>query len=540
MKAMNSVLSEENGQIKSVIAKHEELGIILRQAMAGNYDANTAVNTYNETLGKHYGRVNDVKSAWNGYVKNSKVYIDAMVKQMAALKLLDGVAGALAENERLRMTNSTLSNVNALDKQYRSVVRLAKGFKGGESALMRWMRSGDYALSTISELSEMRAFGPLTDQQEALFGLATAYNKLRGMDNAKEFVKNAYAISVNTAQINKNKEAAESLISQTGALSTELTESGSDTKEASSAYLELNGQVMHVLDAISYLNAEIVRLSAVTMDDVNAFMKAQGQMEEYRKKAQELTDLYREIMGFPQVELEVGLSITAPTVTLDDNLDMSGVLSRLKTQTEELDAIMATRNFKSRLRNEQWAKDLEEFNGELDGLLQKGFEGAVITISEGIGKMMAGEMNAQDFGNSILQFIGDFMQKMGEAFIALSSSMIAFNAALKTGQWYVALGIGVALVALGAAISSLANKGIGKQSSSGSSNSGGGGSSGNNIQSAQATEPIYYTMAEGGGLQLATANVQPQKIEIFGEFKQKGTDLVAVINQTNKKTGRIG
>jgi len=132
-----------------------------------------------------------------------------------------------------------------------------------------------------------------------------------------------------------------------------------------------------------------------------------------------------------------------------------------------------------------------------EGLTQFGdFLGTVIS---------GGDMTVKDFGKGLLDSLGKFMGQFGEAMIAMGIAQVMLDVAIKSFNPALAIIGGVALVAAGAAISNLSQKGIDK---SGASN------------------PSSFS---GGYSSMNTSNMQP----IVLETKISGRDLVLVQSRSN-------
>jgi hypothetical protein len=132
-----------------------------------------------------------------------------------------------------------------------------------------------------------------------------------------------------------------------------------------------------------------------------------------------------------------------------------------------------------------------------EGLTQFGdFLGTVIS---------GGDMTVKDFGKGLLDSLGKFMGQFGEAMIAMGIAQVMLDVAIKSFNPALAIIGGVALVAAGAAISNLSQKGIDK---SGASN------------------PSSFA---GGYSSMNTSNMQP----IVLETKISGRDLVLVQSRSN-------
>jgi phage-related minor tail protein len=102
-----------------------------------------------------------------------------------------------------------------------------------------------------------------------------------------------------------------------------------------------------------------------------------------------------------------------------------------------------------------------------EGLTQFGdFLGTVIS---------GGDMTVKDFGKGLLDSLGKFMGQFGEAMIAMGIAQVMLDVAIKSFNPALAIIGGVALVAAGAAISNLSQKGMDTSGGSGGSSFSGSG-----------------------------------------------------------------
>jgi hypothetical protein len=144
----------------------------------------------------------------------------------------------------------------------------------------------------------------------------------------------------------------------------------------------------------------------------------------------------------------------------------------------------------------------EQMGEALANGLERLVSNSAVMLGEFIGDAMTGDADAKDFGKSLLNAVGGFLQQMGAAMIGFGISFEAFKKSIETLNPALAIAGGIALVAAGAAISNLSKKGI----------EGTGGSS-----------PMATPM--GGGM--GTMNTQP----IALETKISGRDLILVQNR---------
>jgi hypothetical protein len=124
------------------------------------------------------------------------------------------------------------------------------------------------------------------------------------------------------------------------------------------------------------------------------------------------------------------------------------------------------------------AADLgEEMGSALSSGLQALATEGLTQFGEFLGSVISGgDMTVKDFGRGLLDSLGKFMSQFGEAMVAMGIAQIMLDVALKSFNPALAIIGGVALIAAGAAISNLSQKGIDKSGGdSGFSPSGSGG-----------------------------------------------------------------
>ena len=139
-----------------------------------------------------------------------------------------------------------------------------------------------------------------------------------------------------------------------------------------------------------------------------------------------------------------------------------------------------------------------------------------------IESLVAGNFSLQDVFGMILSFLADSLKNIGKALIAYGTAMEAFKKAF-SNPW-AAIAAGAALVAAGAVLKGL----IGKMSS------GGGGTASPSAAYAAAT------VGGGGTLDLRNAtsyNSDVREVKVTGRLVAQGNQLVAVIENENKRKG---
>lgn len=198
-------------------------------------------------------------------------------------------------------------------------------------------------------------------------------------------------------------------------------------------------------------------------------------------------------------------------------------LSRVKitpTLSFDMDALTTT------LKNEQGKlkAPLIDFAGQLtedvNNIIEQGVENSFASLASSIGEAMAnGDNVLKAAGASLLGSLGSIMVELGTMAIKTGIGIKAIKTALETLQWQVALGAGLALVALGSAFKSGAGK-LGKSMGSG----GASGYSSNSVSSSSNAMPNYF--------QGAYSNNNTVVFEI------EGSKLKGVLDRTNRKDNR--
>jgi len=155
----------------------------------------------------------------------------------------------------------------------------------------------------------------------------------------------------------------------------------------------------------------------------------------------------------------------------------------------------------------------QDFNSQMNGMVEDFTTGAVVSFAAGLGQMFSGDIGMDGFINNILSTIGSFLVQMGEMLISYGIAMDAFKKAFSNP--YAAIAAGVALVAIGSAISNAASSGPG-----GSSNGVG----------AVTSIDTRGTSNTSGSLQ--QVEVQPVTVMVEGEIKNS---VIALSNIKGQK-----
>lgn len=240
------------------------------------------------------------------------------------------------------------------------------------------------------------------------------------------------------------------------------------------------------------IEGQSARLQRRVVTEMNSLTREiEAQTEAIKKQREEQTGMF--------VPME-GLSFAAPTLEMP-KLETDKLLAGLKTDLAEAENIIL----------------------DFSDVFNETFTDLAFSFGEQMGALIAGTGSFGDFGNIILGSLGDLAIKIGKMAISTGMAVAGIKKALQSMNPYVAIAAGVALVALGYAIkSSLAN----------AANGSGGGDIGSNSF-------VFDSRGASGGFGGTQPNAQTQpqtvNVNITGEFRQRGTDMVATIKETNKR-----
>ena len=162
---------------------------------------------------------------------------------------------------------------------------------------------------------------------------------------------------------------------------------------------------------------------------------------------------------------------------------------------------------------------MEDFNNNMDSLIQGGLTDVLAGLGEAIGTSLIEGGNVFDaIGKSLLGTFGHILSQLGQMMIQMGLSLILAKSALKSLNPVAAIAGGVALLAIGSAFSSSA-------SSLGSGSSGGVGGQGSSSSSVN-------TSSTGGGTSFSNDGTVV--------FEIAGTKLIGVLKNTQDRNLRLG
>ena len=169
--------------------------------------------------------------------------------------------------------------------------------------------------------------------------------------------------------------------------------------------------------------------------------------------------------------------------------------------------------------------ETQAFVNETFDILEKGAENTLGDMAFAIGDALASGGNViKAAGGALLGGLAGILNQLGQLAIATGLAVEGIKTALKTLNPAVAIGAGVALIALAGFVSN-------KAKSLGGSKGGGGGGGGSSVGSSGVGGGSSFTGGAQGGL-------FAQNRDVSGEFVVKGNDLVYVLGQANNKINK--
>ena len=170
---------------------------------------------------------------------------------------------------------------------------------------------------------------------------------------------------------------------------------------------------------------------------------------------------------------------------------------------------------------------LAQFNSEVAGVIEGGAQQTIGDFAFAIGDALGSGGNVlKAAGSALLGGLAGILNQLGQLAIGTGLAIAGIKKALQTLNPAVAIGAGIALVALAGFVSSKA-KSLGS-----SGGGGGGGGGGSSVGGSGVGGGSSFT---GGGAQ---GGLFEQNRDVSGEFVVKGQDLVYVLGQANNRINK--
>ena len=267
--------------------------------------------------------------------------------------------------------------------------------------------------------------------------------------------------------------------------------------------------------------AKYARLSAdlagSTFDEVNRANQLTAQAIQLKAQEEsEIRTLLRQEKTL-NTELEKETSETERIKAMRESMTGLNVLPKLdpavlKGQAKPLVETGITVPVKPVLDN----KSITDISEQLTSVLQTLAEQTSTVVGELVGDLVTGGDAWGNFANAAISAFGQMAVTVGNMAISTGVATLGIKAALESLNGYVAIAAGAALVALGSAVkaglSNVAN--------------------GNYSASSNVASQASYTSAASSSSLYEQSNIH---VEVTGTLRAQGSQLVAVINNENKR-----
>ncbi|MBN2744525.1 MAG: hypothetical protein JXR39_11590 [Marinilabiliaceae bacterium] len=238
-----------------------------------------------------------------------------------------------------------------------------------------------------------------------------------------------------------------------------------------------------------------------------------------RKKQDEYLKDIRPTTTFVQPQLADGSNLKGQYyVDVVPSVDYSKLVPDTKTAFEQTSAIITANMAKATEGVDEFAYASQTSIINMSDVINSAFDGMAMAIGESIGNMMAGTEGIAGIGTAVLSALAEMLITVGKMAIATGIAVIGIKEALMSLNPAVAIAAGIALVALGTAVKS------------GLSSAASGGSGGMSSVSAPVTSVDTRTASN-----TSQSNTASIAVEVAGEFRQRGSDLVAVVGKENNR-----
>jgi hypothetical protein len=271
---------------------------------------------------------------------------------------------------------------------------------------------------------------------------------------------------------------------------------------------QLTAQITKQLEA----GASVVNTKLATSKAVNVEKEKELKLED---ELITQTELGNQLRNEAFKKLQVLTSELAPSLGKLQEIDLSKI--QIAPEIADIDDSKLT----------AFVLRLAQFNSEVAGVIEGGAQQTLGDFAFAIGDALASGGNVvKAAGAALLGGLAGVLNQLGQLAIGTGLAIAGIKKALQTLNPAVAIGAGVALIALAGFVSSKA-KSLGGSSGGGA----GGGGGGSSVGSSGVGGGSSFSGGAQGGL-------FEQNRDVSGEFVVKGNDLVYVLGQANNKINK--
>jgi len=284
----------------------------------------------------------------------------------------------------------------------------------------------------------------------------------------------------------------------------------------------LQGEIARINKENTQLTAEITKQlqagGSITKDNLTTSKSINDEKEKELKLEDELiarTELGNQLRNDAFKNLKTLTSELAPSLGKLQDIDLSKI--QIAPEVADIDDSKLT----------AFVLRLAQFNSEVAKVIEGGAQQTIGDFAFAIGDALGSGGNVlKAAGSALLGGLAGILNQLGQLAIATGLTITGIKKALQTLNPAVAIGAGVALIALAGFVSSKA------KSLGGSGGGGGGGGGGSSVGSSGVGGGSSFV---GGGAQ---GGLFAQNRDLNGELVVRGQDLVYVFGQANNRINK--
>ena len=299
-----------------------------------------------------------------------------------------------------------------------------------------------------------------------------------------------------------------------------LIKSINSANESLSEEATLQGEITRINKENNQLTAQITKQLEAGASVVNTKLATSKAINVEKEKELKLedelitqTELGNQLRNDAFKKLQVLTSELAPSLGKLQEIDLSKI--QIAPEIADIDDSKLT----------AFVLRLSEFNSQVSGIIETGAQQTLGDFAFAVGDALASGGNVIKAGGAaLLGGIAGILNQLGQLAIATGLAVEGIKKALQTLNPAVAIGAGIALVALAGFVSN-------KAKSLGGGGKGGGGGGGSSIGSSGIGGGTSFAGGGQGGL-------FQQNRDLNGELVVRGQDLVYVFAQANNKINK--
>ena len=417
-KALTDTTKDLKEGLKGAYEEVSKVKVAFDLAKKGVISKKEALDVYNNTLGESFGKTNDLLKAEKNLIDKAENYI-----KLTGLK---AQANALFAISAEKSAQTAILQIEREDKRKElAIIGRTYGAKALKEAENKLNKEYDERINKINEESKK-----IQESAEGLLSQASALAK------QSEIKIDPFDVNKSDANAKKIKEKVETVAEIIKKLQNQLD--GLQKIELNLGTSTIKEQISAVENTIKNLLTDKELGVKVKQSTIDALV---AQLDSLEAKER--------FINYKAIKIE-------NPVDADLNKKRDDIQSKL----DNFKPIELKANYKIEGNYDEALnanlKQTEDFAAGANEILSGAFSDIAVAFGESLGEALTGG-NFQDFFKKGLSIIGQAIQDIGKLFIKQAALVQAFNSLVFSNP-AAAIGVGIALVAVGAAIKAQATK----------------------------------------------------------------------------------